>query len=226
MMTGRLPSNFTQQINEANCKLTFLVNPHAPSGKLVDTDTLTTIASELNSVLLIDEAYVDFVDADYDSMPLVRDNDNVIILRTLSKGYSLAGLRFGYGIGPEELIKPMMDKTRDSYNLDLIGQQIAETAISNRDYAMKNCHRVAGERNKLSESFLELGLTSEESQTNFLLVTVPVEFTFTAKQLYEELKAKGILVRYFADEKVADKLRISIGLPQENKKLVDTIKSL
>ena len=221
-----LPSNFTQQINEANCKLTFLVNPHAPSGKLVDTDTLTTIASELNSVLLIDEAYVDFVDADYDSMPLVRDNDNVIILRTLSKGYSLAGLRFGYGIGPEELIKPMMDKTRDSYNLDLIGQQIAETAISNRDYAMKNCHRVAGERNKLSESFLELGLTSEESQTNFLLVTIPVEFTFTAKQLYEELKAKGILVRYFADEKVADKLRISIGLPQENKKLVDTIKSL
>ena len=221
-----LPGTFTQQINRANCKLTFLVNPHAPSGKLFDTETLSTIASELNSVLLIDEAYVDFVDVNYDSIPLVCDNDNVIILRTLSKGYSLAGLRFGYGIGAEPLIKPMLDKTRDSYNLDLIGQQIAEAAISNRNYAMENCQKVANERNKLSESLLELGLASEASQTNFLLVTIPAEFVCTAKQLYEELKVRGILSRYFAEEKLANKVRISIGLPQQNKTLVDAVKSL
>ncbi len=221
-----LPSDFTEQINKANCKLTFLVNPHAPSGKLLDAGTLACIASELDSVLLIDEAYVDFIDDDYNSIPLIFEQDNIVILRTLSKGYSLAGLRFGYGVGAEPLIGPMLEKTRDSFNLDLISQLIAEVAISNRDYAMENCRKVIVQRNILRDSLLELGFNCEATQTNFLLATIPAGFTCSALQLYEELKTQGILIRYLSDPRLINKVRISIGLPEENEKLIDSIKSL
>lgn len=221
-----LPDYFAGRINEANCKLTFLVNPHAPSGKLLSTDTLASIASELDCVLLIDEAYVDFIDTDYDSIPLIFEQDNIVILRTLSKGYSLAGLRFGYGIGAETLIEPMLEKTRDSYNLDLISQLIAEAAISSRKHAMENCRKVIAQRNLLRKSLRQLGLNCEASQANFLLATVPADFGVSAEQLYADLKALGIFIRYFPDPKLQNKVRISVGLPEENRKLLDSIKSL
>ena len=221
-----LPHNFARQVNEANCKLALLVNPHAPSGKLLSTDTLASIASELDCVLLIDEAYVDFIDVEYDSIPLIIEQDNIVVLRTLSKGYSLAGLRFGYGIGAQSLIAPMLEKTRDSYNLDLLSQLIAEVAISSRDHAMENCRKVIVQRNILRESLLQLGFDCDASQANFVLATVPAGFGCSAQQLYEELRNRGIYIRYFADPKLRNKVRISIGLPEENEKLINSIKSL
>jgi histidinol-phosphate aminotransferase len=221
-----LPDDFAAQVNRAKCKLTFLVNPHAPSGKLLAVDRLADIASELNSVLLVDEAYVDFVEDRYDSIPLILEQDNIVILRTLSKGYSLAGLRFGYGIGAEDLITPMLEKTRDSYNLDLISQLLAEAAITSRDFAMENCRKIMIQRDVLRNALLQLGLDCEATQTNFLLATVPAGFACSARDLYEALKAAGILVRYFSEPKLINRVRISIGLPEENRKLVDSIKSL
>ena len=211
-----LPGDFATQVNQANCKLTFLVNPHAPSGRLIDTTTLTSIASLLDSVLLIDEAYIDFIDEDYNSIPLIFKQDNIVILRTLSKGYSLAGLRFGYGIGADTLITPMLEKTRDSYNLDLISQQIAEAAIRNHDHAVSNCRKVIEQREILRRDLLELGLDCEMSQTNFLLVTIPDRFDCSAKQLYEELKSKGILIRFFF-RAIADEQSPNHGRPAGGK---------
>ena len=221
-----LPTDFAKKINAARCKLTFLINPQAPSGKLIDVESISAIASELNSVLLVDEAYIDFVSKDYSSVALIKEHSNLVFLRTLSKGFSLAGLRFGYGIATQSLISPMLDKTRDSYNLDLLSQIIAETALENRAYAMGNCDKIIDQRARLHRSLGECGLRAEASETNFLLVTVPQSFSCSAEELYMRLKALGILIRYFSDPRLSDKVRITVGTAEENDSLMSAIRQI
>ena len=216
-----IPDDFAVQANAAGAKLTFVVNPHAPSGHLVSADWLATLARALDGLLLVDEAYVDFIDPElgYNATPLVRELDNVIFLRTLSKGYSLAGLRFGYGIAAPELIAPMLGKTRDSYNLDYISQKIATAALADNDWARETWRKVRDERARLLTQLAELGLEVLPSQANFLLARVPPELG-RAEAVYESLKQAGVLVRYFNQPRLADKLRISIGTPAENDRLL------
>ncbi len=208
---------FTQA---AQCKLCILVNPHAPSGSLMSVDVLRRVANACAGILLIDEAYVDFIDPEqeYDSLPLIRELDNVLILRTLSKGYSLAGLRFGYGLGHQSLIGPMLYKTRDSYNTDLIAQRLATAALQAQDYARETWNKVRTSRHALHEQLTQLGFDCVSSQSNFLLCTAPADQDAAA--LYSALKDSNILVRYFDHEGLRDKLRISIGTDQENAALL------
>lgn len=221
-----LPEDFIDQVKRAAAKLTLLVNPHAPSGVLLDKSTIEEIARAAPGLLLLDEAYIDFVDPalDYDCTPLVQRFDNVIILRTLSKGYSLAGLRFGYGIGDENLIRPMLEKTRDSYNLDFISQKLAEAALENVEWARQSWQKVRGERARLAARLKDLGCDPLASQTNFLLVTVPG--SPGAEATYQALKDNGILVRYFNEPRLSDKLRISIGTPDENDRLIEGLERI
>lgn len=221
-----LPENFAEQMNQSNVKLTLLVNPHAPTGILLNYDRISRLASELDSILLLDEAYIDFVDGPYPTTELINEHDNLIILRTLSKGYSLAGLRFGYGIAAAPLIDPMMSKTRDSYNLDHISQLIAEAAILDQAHAKKSWLQVIDERRRLQKAMLSLGLPSPPSQANFLLVTVPASCGVSAVDIYQKLKEKHILVRHFADPRLDDKLRISIGTIEENDQLLSTLEQI
>lgn len=210
----------------ANCKLCILVNPHAPSGTLMQVDTLRRIATECPGILLIDEAYVDFIDPEegYDSMPLIRELDNVLILRTLSKGYSLAGLRFGYGLGSSALINPMLYKTRDSYNTDLVSQRLACAALSAQDYARSTWQKVRSSRRTLSQQLASLGFSCPPSQSNFLLCQVPDDQDAAA--LYQALKRDNILIRYFDHDGLRDKLRISIGTEEENSALITKLTAL
>ncbi|PCH64110.1 MAG: histidinol-phosphatase, partial [SAR86 cluster bacterium] len=221
-----LAKDFAQQLNAAKAKLAFIVNPHAPTGLLSDAESLLSIAKEFKGVLVIDEAYIDFIDPqlNHDLIPQVVKLDNVIILRTLSKGYSLAGLRFGYGIGPQSLISPMLYKTRDSYNTDYISQQLACAAIESVDYASQTWHKVRQMRQQLSQQLQQLGLSSLASESNFLLVQIPAQFE--AKALYLALKAQNILVRYFDEPRLDDKLRITVGTQQENQQLLDGLSML
>lgn len=221
-----LPGEFARSMNDAKVKLTFLVNPHAPTGALLPIDLVSELASKLDSILLLDEAYIDFVDHDYQTSHLVKQHDNLVILRTLSKGYSLAGLRFGYGLANHSLIEPMLSKTRDSYNLDLISQLIAEAAISDQGYASGNWVKVITERARLKDQFHALGLFCNNSQANFLLVTIPDSVNCSAADLYKNLKERHILVRYFNTERLDDKLRISIGTRAENDQLLSTLGEL
>ncbi|HEY6598807.1 MAG TPA: histidinol-phosphate transaminase, partial [Pseudomonadales bacterium] len=149
-----LPRTFARQMNDAGARLVCIVNPHAPSGQLVSPDVIAEIANEFKGVLLIDEAYVDFVDPalGHDMVETVRTFDNVLLLRTLSKGYSLAGLRFGYGIGSRTLIEPMLTKTRDSYNVDTIAQTIACAGFADLEYAADTWSRVRAERRRLCDA--------------------------------------------------------------------------
>ena len=217
-----LAADFCQQANAHNAKLTLIVNPHAPSGRLLHHDQIAYLAASLDSVLLIDEAYIDFVDPNlnHNCLALIQQFDNLVFLRTLSKGYGLAGLRFGYGIGTALLIQPMLEKTRDSYNLDLLSQTIACAALQAQDYARHTWQQVRLERQRMSVALQKMGLTSAESQANFLLTQIPANGATNAAELYKALKADGILVRYFDQPRLSDKLRLTIGTPQENNQLL------
>ena len=120
----------------------------------------------------------------------------------------------------------MLTKTRDSYNLDAISQQIAEAALADQAYARGTWDATRAERSKVAEGLRALGFEVQPSQANFLLVTVPMSMKWQAEALYQKLKEHHILVRYFAQERLHDKLRISIGSEQENQQLLNTLKEL
>ena len=221
------PEAVAERWNRAGCRLGFVVNPHAPSGRLEPLDRLEALARGFRGVLVVDEAYADF--ADHDALPLVRDAGsmsgegggagggdagvaglglpNVVILRSLSKGYGLAGLRFGYGLAHDGLIAAM-DKARDSYNTDIVSQLAAAAAIADRDYAARTWRAVIAERARLADALTQRGWRVFPSQSNFLLAVPPITATATttttartpadtARSIYAALKDRGILIRYF-----------------------------
>ncbi len=221
-----MPADFARQLIDSGAKMAIIVNPHAPSGTLLPVSYLSEIAASFPGVLIIDEAYVDFIDPQlaYNSIPLISKHKNILLLRSLSKGYSLAGLRFGYGMASRELIEPMMFKTRDSYNTDHISQQLATAALSSVNYARQTWEDVRQSRSGLAESLNALGFNCIPSQSNFLLCQVPE--SIAAEALYQQLKSKNILVRYFDQNRLRDKLRISIGNSEENSTLIKAIEEI
>lgn len=217
-----LPGDLAARWNEAGCRLAMLVNPHAPSGRLQPLDQLRAIARQFKGVLLIDEAYVDF--AERDALPLLREGlDNVLLLRSLSKGYSLAGLRLGYGLGAAPLIAALQ-KARDSYNVDAIAQAAGEAALQARDNARANWQRVVDERRRLAGQLQQRGWIVPPSQANFLLATPPAGRHAAA--IYRGLADRGIFVRYFNQPRLDDKLRITIGTPRQNDELLQALDTL
>ena len=221
-----LPENFAHTLNKTNAKMCILPNPNAPSGTLLPTNKLAAIAKEFKGILLIDEAYIDFVDPslNHDCVKLINDFDNILILRTFSKGYSLAGLRIAYGIGPSSIINPMQLKTKDSYNTDFIAQKLAQAALKDQAYAEKAWAFVRSQRSLLKNALTELGLTSVDSQSNFLLISVPA--LINGKKLYLSLKQHGILVRHFDHAGQENYLRVTVGKADENKLFLSTLKKI
>ncbi|MCE2425362.1 MAG: aminotransferase class I/II-fold pyridoxal phosphate-dependent enzyme [Pseudomonadales bacterium] len=140
-----VPGDFARRLNACGAKLACVVNPHAPSGTLVDAGTIAALAGELDGVLLVDEAYV----RGHDLTALLADHDNVLLLRTLSKGYSLAGLRVGFLVGDAGLVDPVLTKTRDSYNVDAIAQALGAAAYADLDHARETWRAVRQERRRL-----------------------------------------------------------------------------
>jgi histidinol-phosphate aminotransferase len=220
------PAEFAETLNAAGARLVCLVNPHAPSGTLMDVERIEHLAHEFNGVVLVDEAYVDFVDPHrgYNLMPLVRDLDNLLILRTFSKGYSLAGLRLGYLAGATPLIEPMLWKTRDSYNIDAISQALGLAALEDQSWASDNWERVREGRARLSSGLTQLGFPVTPSEANFLLAKVPNHCPLPANRLQQHLKARGILVRHFDSPILSDKLRITVGTDEQNQRLIDVLR--
>jgi len=221
-----LPADLAQQLNSAQVKLCILVNPHAPSGRLENVGPLARLAQEFSGLLLLDEAYVDFIDPKlaYSTPPLLTRLDNLLILRTLSKGYSLAGLRFGYGLASSQLIAPMLFKTRDSYNTDLLSQRLATAALANQDYAGTTWARVRTSRGRLQTELEKLGMQVFPGQANFLLCRVP-EGT-DAATLQQALKSRQVLVRHFDQDRLSDKLRITVGSEAENDALLKALETV
>ncbi|MBN1343337.1 MAG: histidinol-phosphate transaminase [Phycisphaerae bacterium] len=204
----------------ADGRVTFLCNPNSPSGTFVPVERVAELARKVRGVLVVDEAYVDF--ADENCMRLASELPNVLVLRTLSKGYSLAGMRFGYGVGSPELIEGLV-KVKDSYNVDAISIAAATAAMRDQEYARGNWERVRSERERLTGELTGLGFSVLPSQSNFLLASIADP---TAESLYESLKARKILVRYFKQPRLDGSLRITVGTPKENDALLAALREL
>ncbi|MBN2591668.1 MAG: histidinol-phosphate transaminase [Sedimentisphaerales bacterium] len=212
--------NLPSKLVATNAPLTIVCNPNAPSGTFISVDEIASLADEISGVLLIDEAYCDY--AEKNCAALVKDFDNVIILRSLSKGYSLAGLRFGYAIAQPELINGLM-KVKDSYNVDAISIALATEAIKDQEYFKANIEKIKTERTRLTDELRNLGLKVPNSFSNFVFAESKDS---SAARIFEELKKRNIFVRYFPYPGLENKLRISVGKPEQDDKLIDALKEI
>jgi len=202
---------------EAGGAVTLVANPNSPSGTMASNDQLADLAGRLDGVLVVDEAYVDF--ADSNALDLVRRFDNVIVLRTLSKSYSLAGLRLGFGVACPGLLDGLA-KVKDSYNVNALSCAVGAAAMRDQAHMTANTRRIRASRAKLTGDLEALGFAVLPSQSNFLLAR-PAGGEGAA--LYEALKARGILVRYFNEPRLDDKLRITVGADEQNAALIDAL---
>lgn len=194
--------------------LFFLANPNAPSGTFIKPATIERFARRVRGLVAVDEAYVDF--ADDHCLRLVKRNGNIIVLRTVSKGYGLAGLRFGFAVAQADIITDLL-KTKDSYNCDAVSIALATAAIKDQAYLTKTVARIRQQRAWLTGRLEKLGFRVLPSQANFVWA---IRSAPSAGGIYRRLKQRGILVRYFDQPGLNTGLRITIGRPQENRRLV------
>ena len=190
-------------------RLTLLSNPNSPSGTLLSRATIEEVVSRVAGVVLIDEAYVDFSTGG--CLELLGRYPNVILTRTMSKSFSLAGMRLGFGFASPELVAGMW-KVKDHYNVNQLSLVVAEAALDDLGAMQANAARIQATRERLSLRLRQLGFYVWDSQTNFVLARTPGP---SAARLYEQLKERRILVRYFAQRRLEDCLRISIGTDEE-----------
>jgi histidinol-phosphate aminotransferase len=217
------PDNFQLPIADlvkANGAITFIASPNAPSGHTVPLDDLRELARQVSGIVAIDEAYVDF--AESSALPLVKEFENVIVLRTLSKGYSLAGLRLGFGVANPNLLAGLF-KVKDSYNIDAIAIAVGAAAMRDQDYMKACAERVKISRTKLTADLRNLGFKVIDSHGNFVLATPP---RGNAEFIYLALKERSILVRYFKQARLDDKLRITVGTDQQNQELIEALSKI
>jgi histidinol-phosphate aminotransferase len=193
----------------------FFANPNSPSGTSVAVAEIEALARETEALVLVDEAYADFANDNCLSLPARQPN--VLVTRTFSKGYGLAGLRLGYAIGDPDVIAQMA-KVKDSYNCDAIAIAAACAALDDQEYARANWQAVRAERTRLSSELERRRFAVIPSQANFLLATTPD--AAHAGWLYAALKARAVLVRFFDKPGLDNMLRISVGAPEENDALL------
>jgi histidinol-phosphate aminotransferase len=204
----------------AQADLTFVCSPNNPSATIATLGDLERLAAGLEGVLVVDEAYTDF--ADENALDLVSRHENVIVLRTLSKGYSLAGLRLGFGVARPGLLEGLL-KIKDSYNVDSVALRLGAAAMSDQAWMKANAEKIKASRAELEMGLTHMGFDLWPSQANFLLARPPKG---DAQRLYLELRDRGILVRYWDRPRLADKVRITVGTEEENRALLQALTEL
>ena len=200
--------------------LTFVTTPNAPSGRGYSTRRLDALCRRQRGVVVLDEAYVDF--ADEHAMALALRHPHVLVARTFSKAYSLCFQRVGYFVGHPDLIAAL-DKVRDSYNVNGLGQIAAEATLDDLAYYRQNFRRIVATRAWLGRELSILGFVVLPSQTNFILARPPV---LPASRWLERLRAEKILVRWFDAPGVSDCLRITVGTLREARALVSAARKI
>jgi len=191
------------------CRLFFLTNPNAPLGFTYSQRYIAELAGRISGVLVVDEAYADF--AEENSLELVRSLENVVVTRTFSKSYSLAGMRLGMAIARPEVIAAL-NKIRDHYNLDRLAQAAAAAALSDQPYFLDCVARIKQTRDWFSAELVKIGYRVIPSSGNYVFATPPDR---DGTRVYQGLYDRKILVRHFSDPLLAHGLRITIGTPEE-----------
>jgi histidinol-phosphate aminotransferase len=200
--------------------LTFVTTPNAPSGRGYKTAELEKLCRAQKGVVILDEAYVDF--ANENALKLALKFPHVLVARTFSKAYSLCFQRVGYFVGHAELIAAL-DKIRDSYNVNGLGQIAAVATLGDLKFYRANFKEIISTRKWLSRELTNFSFRVLPSQTNFILVEPP---KFPAKDWLQKLRAKKILIRWFNAPGVSDFLRITIGTQKEAEILVKAARKI
>lgn len=203
----KLPAAFAN--NDAETRLVFLPNPNSPSGTLVPHTEVATIADSLTCPLVVDEAYADFTDDN--CLQLVQQNAKVLVTRTLSKSYALAGIRFGFLVAQPQIVAELA-KIKDSYNCDAVAIAAATAAIGCRDWLADQCTKMNLTRRRLETRLGEIGFNVTPSQANFVWCQHPGG---NHQAMYEFLKKNQILIRYMQFPDWGDGLRISVGTDEQ-----------
>ena len=205
----------------------FLTNPNAPTGVCFSLDLIETLLKKIKGILVVDEAYIDF--GGQSAAPLLKIYENLIVVQTFSKSYSLAGLRVGYALASSEIIQ-VLDRVRDAYNVDRIAQTIAQVALEDRSHFETNSQKIIQTRSQSEAFFQSLDWFTYPSAANFLF-TQPKNAqgatgSEVAVSLFEYLKSKKILVRYFGSHPLTCSfLRVSIGTDNQMKTFNQGIES-
>ncbi len=190
-------------------KLAYLANPNSPSGTVISPDDVARIADQLPCPLLVDEAYADF--SETNCLGLVAKNEKVMVSRSLSKSYALAGLRFGFLIAQPQLIEQFA-KVKDSYNCDAMAIAGATAAIGDQQWFQQTRSSIIATRGRLEAELTRLGFECVPSQANFVWCNHP---DHPAESLYQQLKEGGVLVRYMSYPNWNDGLRVTVGTDQQ-----------
>lgn len=190
-------------------KLFFLTSPNAPLGFIFDNAYIEELAQRCSGILVVDEAYVDFSAGT--AMQLVKKHANIVVTRTFSKSYSLAGMRLGLAVARPEVVAAL-DKIRDHYHLDRLALVAASAALTDQDYLQQTVAKVRTLRDRFSNALRAIGYQVIPSHGNFIFASPPDR---DAKRVYDSLFERKILVRYFSDPLLQHGLRISIGTEAE-----------
>ncbi len=201
-------------------RLAVIANPNSPSGTLIPPDSIARLAERMPCALVVDEAYGDF--AASNCLDLVRSHERVIVTRSFSKSYALAGLRFGFAVAQPAIIR-QLEKVKDSYNCDALSIAAATAAIADQDWLHECRSQILATRGRLTAALRDLGFHVQESQANFVWCTHPDR---PHRPLYEGLKSRGILVRYMHYAGWGDGLRITVGTDAEIDRFLATLTSL
>ena len=205
-------------------KMVVIANPNAPTGMSISLAQIEEILkTNPDNVVIIDEAYVDF--GGETALPLLQKYDNLLITRTFSKSRCLAGGRLGYGFGSAELIADLekIKYSTNPYNVNRLTLLLGEKTVEAEDYYREKCAEIMETRNWTTAQLQELGFTVLPSQTNFVFAKTD---RMDGGELYEKLKARGILVRHFSNPKINQFNRITIGTKQQMETLIATLKEV
>lgn len=200
-----------------------LANPNAPTGIALGEEALRTIIESTAGVCVIDEAYADF--GAVSALPWIRDYPNLVVVRTLSKSYSLAGARTGYICANPDLLSALR-AVRDSFNsypVDLLSAAAAAAALNDQAWHQETCGRIVGTRDRVLRELRAMGFEVPESSANFVFMRCVQP---DASALYGSLRAAGILVRHFPDGPAPDYLRVTIGTDEQMDVFLETVRDI
>jgi histidinol-phosphate aminotransferase len=201
--------------------LKFLVNPNSPTGTWHGRASVERALIRSQGVVVLDEAYVDF--APESQLGLLARHENLLILRTMSKSYALAGMRIGFALGSPELIADL-DAVKDSYNVDRLAIVAARAAIEDEEHHRKIVDHVVAERHWLEEKLLELGFEHSPSEANFVFVKPTTGNSAAA--VADALREQRILVRHYDREPIAGWFRITVGTRAQHERLLGALKEI
>ena len=198
-----------------------IANPNAPTGLNLPLDAIEeVIKNNPDNVVLIDEAYVDF--GGESAYKLTKKYDNLLVVQTFSKSRSMAGARLGFAIASEGIIEDLekIKYSTNPYNINRLTMVAGEAAVDSNDYYMENCKKICNTREYTTKELERLGFEVIDSKTNFIIAK---HHDFDGQKVYNELKAKGILVRHFINERICQYNRITIGSEEQMKIFIEKI---